>query len=195
MFLMNLCPFLYKILARGVGYMKLGVISDTHRNIEYIDKVTDWLMHRQHIITLYHLGDDYEDVNALADQGVEVAQVPGIYDPKYRDGSLPATLSDNVLGLRILLIHSIEKDLTPELRSVSDIILHGHTHHPEIKIGDGMLIMNPGHLKGPKDKNIEPSFGLLDIQSREVTATIFNLSFKQIESLHLMRTETGLYKT
>jgi predicted phosphodiesterase len=54
--------------------------------------------------------------------------------------------------------------------------------------------MNPGHLKGPLDKNAPPSFGLLDIQDRGVTATIFNLDFKPVQSMELLRSENRLYK-
>jgi len=174
--------------------MKLGIVSDTHRNKEYLDKVVQWLIRNQHIATLCHLGDDYDDVLGLADEGIDILQVPGIYNPKYLDGSLPAKLRENVLGLRLLLVHSMEKDVTREDMTVTDIILHGHTHHPSMVLEDGLFKMNPGHLKGPKDKNIEPSFGLLDIGSKEVTASIFNLSFKPILSVHMIRSETGLYK-
>jgi predicted phosphodiesterase len=78
--------------------------------------------------------------------------------------------------------------------AVTDIVLHGHTHKAEIILEDGLLKMNPGHLKGQRDKNMEPSFGLLDIGNREINATIFNLSFKPIQTMHILRAENGLYK-
>jgi predicted phosphodiesterase len=149
---------------------------------------------KQHIASLYHLGDDYEDVLHLAEEEVEVVQVPGIYHPKYQDGSLPPKVLENVMGVRIMLVHCLEKDITKQDRRVVDIILHGHTHHPKMELADGLFLMNPGHLKGPKDKNIPPSFGLLDIGTKDVTATLFDLSFKQMQSMHLIRSETGLFR-
>lgn len=174
--------------------MKLGVVSDTHRNREYLNKAAKWLIHHQRIALLCHLGDDYDDVIELADEGIDILQVPGIYNPKYLDKTLPAKIQENIMGVRILLVHCMEKDVTKEDRAVADIILHGHTHRPELLLEDGLLKMNPGHLKGPKEKNIEPSFGLLDIGNKDVTASLFNLSFKPIQSIHMMRSETGLYK-
>ena len=174
--------------------MKIGVVSDTHRNIEYLEKVVEWLVDTQRIATLYHLGDDYEDVLKLADEGVEVVQVPGIYHAKYLDGSLPPKQRESVMGVRIMLVHCLEKDITNDDRTVVDIILHGHTHHPHMELADGLLLMNPGHLKGPMVKNIPPSFGLLDIVNKEVTATLFDLTFKEMESIHMIRSETGLFR-
>jgi len=178
----------------GLRSMKIGVVSDTHRNKEYLLKAVNWLQKRNKIAMLFHLGDDYEDVMALTETYIEVVQVPGIYDERYKDGSLPAKTIETVQGLGILLVHSYEKDITREDTLRSNIILYGHTHRAELRLEDGLLYMNPGHLKGPLDKNIPPSFGLLDIQDRGVNATIFNLDFKPLHSMELLRSENRLYK-
>lgn len=173
--------------------MKIGVVSDTHRNRECLDSVVNWLVNRHRIAMLYHLGDDYEDVIGISSRGVEIAQVPGIYHTTYRDGSLEPKHLETVLGLRVVLVHSFEKDITAEDKAVSDVILYGHTHRPEIKLEDGLLMMNPGHLKGTKDKNVDPSFGLLDIQERSVSVRIFGMDYKELKSVELVRSENGLY--
>jgi putative phosphoesterase len=174
--------------------MKIGVVSDTHRNLDYLVEAVDWLCARQKIAALYHLGDDYDDVKALEDKYVDIVQVPGIYDQRYNDGSLPKKIIENVLGIRILLVHFLEKDVAPEERMTVDVILHGHTHHSGITIEDGLLCMNPGHLKGPRDKNFPPTFGLLDIQDKTIAAKIFGLDFKPISSMEVFRSENRLYK-
>ncbi len=174
--------------------MKIGILSDTHRNKIYLEKVVDWLIKKQRISTLYHLGDDYEDVMDLGDRYIDIVQVPGTYHPKYKDGTLAAKAVESVLGLQILLVHDMHKDLTEDDRLKVDVILHGHTHTHELRVEQGVLYLNPGHLKGPLDKNMAPSFGMLDIQDRSVTATIFGIDFKQIDQLELLRAENGLYK-
>ena len=174
--------------------MKIGVVSDTHRNKEYLEKAVDWLIKRNKIAMLFHLGDDYEDVMELTEAFVEVAQVPGIYDERYRNGTLPAKHIETIQGLCILLVHSLEKDITPDDAMRSNIILHGHTHRAELRLEDGLLYMNPGHLKGPLDKNAKPSFGLLDIQDRSVGASIIGLDFRVIQSMDLLRSENRLFK-
>lgn len=174
--------------------MKIGVVSDTHRNTADLDRVVDWLISTRHIASLYHLGDDYEDAAGYLDADVEVIRVPGIYDERYRNGLLMPKQIDTVLGLRILLVHSLEKDITRDDKLVSDIILYGHTHKPELKLEDGLLLMNPGHLKSSMDKQVKPSFGLLDIQDRSVSAKIIGLDFEEINNMDLIRAENGLFR-
>jgi len=152
------------------------------------------MVQRQHIHTLYHLGDDFDDVAGLADQFSEVVQVPGVYDERYRNGTLPAKIFESLLGVTVMLVHSIDKDLVTEDISRSDVILHGHTHHQELRLDDGKLFFNPGHLKGPMDKNMAPSFGVLEIQDREVIATIYNLDFQPVNEMDMIRSESGLYR-
>jgi uncharacterized protein len=175
--------------------MKIGIVSDTHRNNDLLDKVVDWLVSRQKIATLYHIGDDYDDVAGLADRFLEIVQVPGIYDERYKNGELPAKSSETAMGLRILLAHSMEKDVTTDDIMKSDIIIYGHTHKAELKLKDGKLFMNPGHLKGPMDKNMAPTFGMLNIMDKEMSATIFGMNFKPVQNMELVRSESGLYKS
>ncbi len=175
--------------------MKIGIISDTHGNIELLEDAADWLIQRQKIAALWHLGDDYDDVRCLQDRYVEIVQVPGLYDTRYRDGSLPAKLFEIVQGLTVLIVHSHEKDATREDIRRSDIIVSGHNHRAEIQLLDGRLYINPGHLKGPLDKNMPPSFGLLTLLDRTVSVAIYGTNFKAMKTMELVRSESGLYKT
>ena len=175
--------------------MKIGVVSDTHRNRALLTEVVDQLTKKHRISALYHLGDDYEDVIELSDRVIEIIQVPGIYHQGYRNASLSPKIMESVLGVQILLVHSFEKDVTNQDMLRADIILCGHTHRHELTLKDGVLVMNPGHLKGPADKNVPASFGLLDIQDKMLTATILDLDFQPIESLEMLKSESGLYRT
>jgi predicted phosphodiesterase len=91
-------------------------------------------------------------------------------------------------------VHALDKDATPDDIMRSDIILHGHTHRAELRLEDGMLYINPGHLKGPIDKNARPSFAFLDIQDKNVVVKIIGLDFKVIQEMELFRSENRLYK-
>lgn len=174
--------------------MKIGIVSDTHRNKDYLKNAVDWMISRQKISALYHLGDDYDDVEDMGELFLEIVQVPGIYDERYKSGKLAAKTTETILGINILLVHSLEKDVKQDDIIKSDIILYGHTHREELRMDDGRLYMNPGHLKGAMDKNMPPTFGILSIMDREVTATIYSMQFKPIQSLELLRSESGLYK-
>jgi uncharacterized protein len=175
--------------------MKIGIVSDTHGNSELLEKAVDWLLRKQKIATLYHLGDEYDDIAALGDRFLEIIQVPGIYDERYKNGTLPAKLFEMVLGITIAVVHSLEKDLTKEDVLRSDIILYGHTHREELKLSEGRLYMNPGHLKGALEKNMPPTFGLINIMDRNISAAIYGMNFKLVRTMELMRSESGLYKT
>lgn len=173
--------------------MKIGIISDTHKNQVLLSKVVGWLS-KQHVPFLYHLGDDYGDVLDLEDVFSEVIQVPGLYDKEYIGKHVNIRSFETILGLTILLVHSLEKDTTREDIERSDIILHGHTHKYEIKLDRNKLFINPGHLKAEKDKNMEPTFGLLNIMDRDISVEIYGLNFKPLQNMRLMRSESGLYK-
>ena len=175
--------------------MKIGIVSDTHRNKEYLEKAVEWMISKQKITALYHLGDDFDDLLDMGDLYLDVVQIPAIYDERYKNGTLPATLSESVLGLSILLVHSLEKDATKDDIRRSDIILYGHTHHEELRLDDGKLYCNPGHMKGPLDKNRPPTFAMITIVDRNVTAIIFDMQFKPVHNMELIRSESGLYKT
>lgn len=174
--------------------MKIGIISDTHRNVEYLEEAVDWLVAKQKIAMIYHLGDDYDDVKCLADKYIDIVQVPGTYDERYINGTLPKKIVENVLGLRILLVHDLDKDVTKDDKLMSDIIMYGHTHKADLQLEDGLLYVNPGHLKGPKDKNFPPSFGVLDIQDKNLGVKVYSREFRSVLSMELLRSENGLYK-
>jgi putative phosphoesterase len=175
--------------------MKIGIVSDTHRNVDLIEQAVDWLIRRQKITMLYHLGDDYDDVSVLQEKYLETVQVPGIYDERYKNGTLAPVQTETACGCTITLVHCLEKDLDRQNIERSDIILYGHTHRSELKVDNGKLYMNPGHLKGPLDKNMPPSFGVLSIDDKGISAAIFGMDGKPIHSMTLVRSESGLYKT
>ncbi|MDD5674320.1 MAG: metallophosphoesterase family protein [Chitinivibrionales bacterium] len=174
--------------------MKIGIVSDTHRNKEFLEKAVDWLMRKQRIASLYHLGDDYDDVAGLADRYIDIVQVPGVYDERYLNNSLAHKTVETVLGLNIILVHWLEKDLTDDDIAVADVVLSGHTHRHEIKLKDGVVYLNPGHLKGPLDKNMPPSFGMIDITDTGLEAFIFDLNGKILQQVVTVRSDSGLYR-
>ena len=73
------------------------------------------------------------------------------------------------------------KDLKPEkviAKREVDLAFIGHTHIPKIEDREGVLILNPGHLKKEDKKGYSPSFGLVDFD--EKIAKIFDLERKTI---------------
>lgn len=52
--------------------------------------------------------------------------------------------------------------------------MYEHTPIPEIKIKEGIIFINPGHLKQSDKKGFPPSYGFLNISKDKVSAEIIN---------------------
>ncbi len=181
--------------------MKMGVVSDTHSNLDYLRKAIRSLLN-QNVDTFVHLGDDYEDAESFDEFSIgTVMKVPGVYDPEYSDRKIPNRLIRDFLGWRVMMSHTpvshlndIPDDLKPEdlsARKEIDILLHGHTHIPGITKEKGILRINPGHLKREDNKGYFASFGILEFTEQKVVAKIFDfMTKKQIHSQELNRNDT-----
>jgi len=162
--------------------MKIGIMSDSHGNIEYVRQAAEYMMEAE-VEYIIHLGDDYYDARILDVLPVNVLKVPGIYEAVYQDAAVQNRLVEEIAGLRILITHTKDShrndlpgDKMPEEFIVSrkvDIVLFGHSHSFYAKLEGGILMVNPGHLR-TDDKKGEATFALLDINSG-VTVTILNM--------------------
>lgn len=161
--------------------MTLGVMSDTHNNLELMAKAADLMISRFAVTKIYHLGDDYEDSSGLLSRGVEIVRVPGIYDREYANSAIPKRIRNNVSGLELLLAHA-EKTLPENEINAADMILIGHTHLHEIRDAEGKVLFNPGHLKGPNDKGRGPTFGVIHIEADSIELTVYDLDCEPIEA-------------
>jgi len=162
--------------------MKIGIMSDSHGNIEYVRQAAEHMMEAE-VGYIVHLGDDYYDARILDILPVNVVKVPGVYDAVYKDASVPNRLVKDIAGLKVLITHTKDShrndlpyDKMPEEYMASrkvDIVLFGHSHVFSVKLEDGILMVNPGHLK-TEDKKGEATFALLDI-NKSVTVNILNM--------------------
>lgn len=140
--------------------MNIGIVSDTHGNGEYMEKVSGFLKEVHNVDLILHLGDSYGDGKTMLQQGeVEGVVVPGIYCDEYNEDTVDNIVTREYLGKRICCVHSIK-----DYRTVSDkhdIVFCGHTHIPSIEKSDNMYIINPGHLKEAVSKGYAPTYGIL----------------------------------
>ncbi len=162
--------------------MKIGVMSDSHGNIDYVRQAAEYMMEAE-VGYIIHLGDDYYDARILDSLPTKVIKVPGVYEAVYRDASVPNRLVENIAGLEVMITHTkdshrsdLPQDKIPEEYIVSRkvaIVLFGHSHSFCAKLKGGVLMVNPGHLR-TEDKKGEATFVLLDINN-DVTVTILNM--------------------
>jgi putative phosphoesterase len=168
-------------MGREAG-MIVGVVSDTHGNREGMLLLADRLRSLG-VRILVHLGDDYQDFTILAQTGLEVIGVPGLYCPEYRD---PEILNRQVVelgDLKFLLTHTearsrydAPEDVDPEMACYEvDAVLFGHTHAPALIERQGVAWINPGHLRDRNDRGFPATFALLYISPVELKVQIHRL--------------------
>jgi putative phosphoesterase len=183
--------------------MKIGVLSDSHGYRTNMLKAIDQLIHLHHVDLLVHLGDDFDDALDLDRFDTELVKVPGVFSSYYRDPHIPNRVLKGFEGWRTLLSHtdtSHENDLPtdpiPEQLSKDgqvDLILFGHSHIPTLDERDGVIRINPGHLKNKDKKGYSPTFGLVEIHGGRLIASIIDLaSGKTLEAREFTkRTKIG----
>ena len=163
--------------------MKIGIISDTHDQVENITKALK-IFKDEGIEMLYHLGDWCSPfiLHLFADMEIEVKSVFGNNDAdifkhiKYKTENVQffdRFLEDEIDGKKIAVIHGDPQPLVDSLLSAQkyDILLRGHNHVAEIRKEGNTLMINPGNLVGPFDdmtKNwTKPSIAIYDTKSDE----------------------------
>jgi putative phosphoesterase len=167
--------------ARGVG-LTLAVLSDSHRNLKGLREVVKAILARQSVDVFIHLGDDFEDAEVFDEFGCDYMRVPGVFSDHYADRSVPNRIITEFEGWRFLLTHTREShpndlrgDLKPEEVSggrAVDVMLYGHSHKPDLTEKDGILFVNPGHLKTSDKKGFGPSYAIIEIDRKTIDAAI-----------------------
>ena len=89
------------------------------------------------------------------------------------------------MGWSVLVSHTVSShendlpdDIEPEelIRNKKiDVVLYGHTHIPDIKREEGIIFVNPGHLKDEDKKGYSPTFCLIDFSEYTITIEIYEL--------------------
>lgn len=162
--------------------MKIGIISDTHHNSEYTEKVAKHLVDVEQVKKIYHLGDEWEDIPYAERAGVPVITVPGIYAEQYKDPAIPNKVTERTSHVKSILTHDID-DLTEDDIKEHDVILHGHTHSYELKCTLGKLYINPGHLKDEYHKGRIATFCVMKVGEKGIKAKIFDIDYKLIAKI------------
>ncbi len=165
--------------------MLLGILSDTHGNIEAIQEAASHFLAAKVDLVL-HLGDDYLDILFLEAVNLKVLAVPGLYCPEYLDPAIANRRIENLEGVRILMTHSPAmskfdqpSDVDPEEAAPVDIVLYGHTHIPKIEEKQGVLWVNPGHLKTHDRRGYPLSYALMNLTPPTVDVRILSLATGQ----------------
>ena len=134
--------------------MRIGVISDTHNNLYFLDMAVKKM---GKIDMLIHLGDNYNDaVKANEIYKLPLEYVSGNNDYGYESIAYQTLILN---GKRILITHGhryrVYYDLNTlyykALEEKADMVLYGHTHRQSIEWIGNVLFVNPGSPSLPRD--------------------------------------------
>ena len=176
--------------------MLLGIVSDTHGNVENLRKVAEELVENLDVDFIIHLGDECEDIKVLDEFEIEVVLVHGVYCQHYQDPEITNRVLCQFDGYRFLLTHTdtrhkndLPGDPDPQELAAAgevDLVLYGHTHVPGIKQENGVIWLNPGHLKDEDKKGYSPSFAVIQTDDEGILMQIIELNTgKVLEELEI----------
>ena len=170
------------------------VVADTHGEIENLRKTFRKAVNNLHAETFIHLGDNYDDMRAVESENIEIIQVPGIFSSYYQKNKPDNRIIRQLEGWKFLLSHTpvadakdLPTDINPQLTAQSDtvdVLLHGHTHIPEIATEPGYIRINPGNLRQNDKKGYPPTFCILDAQPNTLDIKIYQLYSDEIFLSH-----------
>jgi len=152
--------------------MKIGVISDTHDNLENIKKAINILKEKD-ITHLIHLGDycspfsipllEIEKVYAIFgnNDGEKLFLQKKANESGFVIDRGPKAI--NIADKKIAIMHEPYELEAFRKSGIYDIILHGHTHEYYIK--ENPLTVNPGELCDYLSK--KATFAIIDLEKLE----------------------------
>lgn len=179
--------------------VRIGVLSDTHIPDRVGALHPDILptFKKKGVELIIHAGDiSSPDVIHQLEQVAPVQAVQGNRD-WWRFKELPALKVITIKEVKILITHghghlfSYIWDKFPnwilgyqferfvkkftKYQTDFDIVIFGHSHHPENRMLDGRLYFNPGSAYDPLRNHSGPSIGLIEIGEGSVSAQIIQL--------------------
>ncbi len=150
----------------------LVILSDTHRNLQPLEKIATVLAECDYII---HLGDMASDANDLLRAYPEKTYILSGNNDFF--GGLPDELELEVENRRLFACHGHRygvKSGTERLAEAAkargcDIALYGHTHVADVHEENGVLLINPGCMTRYSPRQ---SYCYLMIEKQKAVATI-----------------------
>lgn len=147
--------------------MKIGLISDTHGHLD--PQIAGLFAGVEHIL---HAGDIggaslLDALRAIA----PVTAVLGNTDGGLRDQGFSTVERRTFCGKTFLVVHTgWPHDLPEDVRRMifdgdkPDVVVFGHTHHPEQIVENGVMFVNPGSASRPR-MHRPPTVAIADIHA------------------------------
>lgn len=151
--------------------MRIGLIADTHGLLR--PEALHALCGVDHIV---HAGDvGRPDVLERLWRVAPVTAVRGNVDHGAWADRLPTTAEVELGGAWFHVLHALEDlDLDPRAAGF-DVVVHGHTHRPEIRREKGVWLVNPGSA-GPRRFRLPVSLAVAAVGPGGVEVALVDLA-------------------
>lgn len=167
----------YKHEGKERGEMLVGIMADTHDNLPAIERAVAFFNSKK-VAFVVHAGDFIApfSLKPLDDLRCPWIGVFGNNDGERKGltslskGRIqPDPYELNLDGKKVVVVHDIETFEAEDLSAKeARLVIHGHTHEPEVKTGDdGVLYVNPGEAGGWL--NGRHTVALVDTEKLEAT--------------------------
>ncbi|MFW6030251.1 MAG: phosphodiesterase [Halanaerobiales bacterium] len=154
--------------------MNYLILSDTHGSLKSWEEAENFFNDMDMILhagdLLYHgarnpLPDGYNTkglIEKINNCPMDFLAIKGNVDALVDDWVLPYPLSEYSMvvdnGFKIAIYHGYQHQSEAERVSFAkclgaDLLIYGHTHIPELKKVDNVILLNPGSMSLPKQEN------------------------------------------
>ncbi len=163
--------------------MKIGVVSDTHNNLNNIEVIIN-LFNDEKVPVVIHTGDICS-ANTLEKFSKLDSELIGVYGNNDRNESGLQEVAEknnfqfqepprrlSLIDREIVIFHEPDKiDQFLSENKFINVVLYGHTHRYENITKNGILYFNPGESAGmQKGRN---AIGILDLKKLEAKRIFF----------------------
>lgn len=160
--------------------MRIGILSDTHDNLQMVDAAVGQL-NRERVDLVLHAGDYVSPfvIPRLANLQSPLIGVLGNNDGDHHLLSARFAEHEHLSlrgrfaavtagGMTIGLLHGDDRELLQALigRKAFDVVVHGHTHQAGVRTPCGAVVVNPGEACGYLTGR--PTVAVLDTVTRDV---------------------------
>lgn len=163
--------------------MKALIISDSHRNIGFLENIVKTAKNITDFEQIWHLGDDYEDIDYIDFDGI-IKKVPGTRHSLYFENDSNKILSFPFGKFEIMLVHS-PYDIPQKLTGTKRIFFYGHLHKPGISKWNNGILASPGHIKNSFDRGNEASFMIFDETGNFANLSLFTYTGTEKEKIEI----------
>jgi len=176
--------------------MKIGVMSDTHGNIDAMNEAARIMIEDQNVEAIIHLGDYFDDTEAIDAAEIQIYAVPGLFENAWNDPAIPRRKKIALGAATFLISHTSHRTgedrpddfdpMSPKDLSDVDAVLYGHTHVMSASRNDinGALYICPGHIKADVDRNMPASFCIIEVLPGELYVKFYGLDGEMLNHAH-----------